>query len=329
MNVASESHSAWSAIPLEKLRLMTRVSKLYHEQHLKQSEIATVLGISQSRVSRILRRATRVGLVRTVVVIPPDVHSDLESELEKKFGIERAVVITSQPTEDGLIRALGAAAAAYVETTVNDVDILGFSSWSASLLASVDALEQSSTVKADKVVQVIGGSGESTVQILANRTMDRFAQKLHATPVFLPAPVTMESESAVHQLLADRAFTDVIRCWKNMSAVFVGVGTPEASPFFQASGYALSNDDRQSLLDAGAVGDICLRFFDKDGILVDHEFNHRIVGIEPDDFLAIPTRVGVCGGLRKRSAIRAVLRGRWINVLITDSDTAVSLLSES
>ena len=67
----------------------------------------------------------------------------------------------------------------------------------------------------------------------------------------------------------------------------------------------------------GAVGDVCFRFFDADGVR-SVEIDQRLIGIGSDDLVKIPRRIGVAGGERKFTAIRAALRGRWINVLITD-----------
>ena len=51
-----------------ELRMLTRVARMYHEEGLPQREIAARLSLSQSRVSRLLRHAADVGIVRTVVV---------------------------------------------------------------------------------------------------------------------------------------------------------------------------------------------------------------------------------------------------------------------
>lgn len=60
-------------VPPEQLRLIVRVARLYHESGLKQQEIASKLSISQARVSRMLKQAVDMGLVRTVVSVPSQV----------------------------------------------------------------------------------------------------------------------------------------------------------------------------------------------------------------------------------------------------------------
>jgi len=42
----------------------------------------------------------------------------------------------------------------------------------------------------------------------------------------------------------------------------------------------------------------------------------------------VPRRVGVAGGASKYRAIRAALRGAWVNVLVTDLDTARALAED-
>ena len=43
----------------------------------------------------------------------------------------------------------------------------------------------------------------------------------------------------------------------------------------------------------GAVGDICLRFYARDGKLVDSHFNQRVVGISADQIRAIEGIINV------------------------------------
>ena len=93
------------------------------------------------------------------------------------------------------------------------------------------------------------------------------------------------------------------------------------------SGNAVEPVDESSLLSLGAVGDVCHRFFDADGNLVRGQLDDRVVGISPADYRGIPRRVGLAGGARKHAAIRAALRGGWVNVLLTDVETARTLLS--
>ena len=80
------------------------------------------------------------------------------------------------------------------------------------------------------------------------------------------------------------------------------------------------------LKDSGAVGDINLRYFDKNGNLISSDLNERIIGLNLEELKKIGHVVGVVGGKAKFKAIRAALIGSLIDVLITDHITAEKLL---
>jgi len=77
------------------------------------------------------------------------------------------------------------------------------------------------------------------------------------------------------------------------------------------------------------VGDVCLRFFDREGEPVRTELDSRLIGISLDDLKRVPRVIGVAGGARKIEALRGALLGRYMNVLITDRFTATKLLAAS
>jgi DNA-binding transcriptional regulator LsrR (DeoR family) len=51
-----------------------------------------------------------------------------------------------------------------------------------------------------------------------------------------------------------------------------------------------------------------------------------VISIELDDLRRVRRVVGIAGGDRKTAAIYGALAGHWINVLITDHNTAARLL---
>src|SRR6185436_11938383 len=89
---------------------------------------------------------------------------------------------------------------------------------------------------------------------------------------------------------------------------------------------SLPPDTRTELVKAGAVGDIALRFFDATGRPVRSSLDGRLLGISVEQLRRTPRVVAVAGGPAKVEAISAALRARLVDVLITDSLTARSLL---
>jgi DNA-binding transcriptional regulator LsrR (DeoR family) len=312
----------------DQLRLMAKVARMYHEHGMRQSQIAAELHVSQPRVSRLLKRATDLGIVRTTVALPPGVHTDVEEALEQRYGLREAVVVDAGSAED-VTRALGGAAATYLETSLTGGDTVGISSWSATLLAAVESMRPARTAVVDQVVQVVGGIGDPRVQLQATRLLGTFASCTGATPVFMPAPGLLGTAAARDSLAADATVADVMHLWDRLTMVLVGIGSLEPSALLRESGNALAPRDQDALRDAGAVGDVCLRFFDAAGDLVTADVDQRVMGIPPDRLRAVPRRVAVAGGARKHSAIRAALLGGWVNVLITDLVEARRLVEEA
>ncbi|WP_234989280.1 sugar-binding transcriptional regulator [Demequina sp. NBRC 110052] len=312
----------------EHTRLMVRIARMYHEQGIRQTDIAAELHVSQPRVSRLLKRAGEVGIVRTTVSEPEGVFTDLERRIEILYGIDEAVVV-DPGSEAGELQAVGSAAAEYLETTMVGGERIGIASWSASLLAAVGALRPFPNRVAETVVQLVGGVGESRVQVEATRLLTRFAAATKAEPVFLSAPGLLATVAARESLTTDPSFLAVSSQWPNLTTALVGIGTTEPSPLLRSSGNALAESDQEQLRGVGAVGDVCLRYFDEEGVPVDTELDERVVGIDSTTMRSVPRRIGVAAGARKASAVRAALRGGWVNVIITDVAIARTLVGDA
>jgi DNA-binding transcriptional regulator LsrR (DeoR family) len=108
--------------------------------------------------------------------------------------------------------------------------------------------------------------------------------------------------------------------------ILISVGEASRSASLFKMGY-LSTADLQRLIGKGAVGDILSRFLDAEGRIIDDEVHDRVIAI-PLSALRDERKliIGVAGGPSKVSGIRAAIRQRYINVLITDEKTALDLL---
>ena len=309
----------------ELLRLITKTAVLYHEEGLTQSQVAEKLQLSQTRVSRYLTQAEQFGIVRKSVVQPYGIHVGLEKALEEKYGLDEVVVV-SHVDGASLVTRLGSTAATYLETTLSRDDVVGVSSWSSTLLATVEAMRSRPRRVVQAVTQLIGGVGSPQAQVLATRMTSHLAQLLSARPHYLGAPGVCQSRAIKEAFLSDPAVQETVRSWSNITATLVGVGAIPASPMISASGNALSEDEQAQLSKQGAVGEICLRYFDSDGKPMKARMDDRIMAVDAETLRRAPRRIGVAGGLQKLEAIRAAISGGWLSVLITDSEVAMNLL---
>lgn len=312
----------------EDTRLMTKVARMYHEQGVRQPEIAERLSISQPRVSRLLKKAVETGIVRTTVVAPRGVFADLEDEVERIYDLREAVIVDAGDEEDELVitPALGAAAAFYLETTLVGGERIGLSSWSSTLLATVDSMRPRHSHECESVVQVLGGLGQPSAQARATHLVGRLVQVTGATATYLPAPGLVATAGTREALLRESSISQAVDAFPHLTVLLAGIGSLKPSPLLRASGNAVGPEDEALLREAGAVGDVCMRYFDKHGRPVASHLDERLLGIDSATLLTIPRRVGVAGGRRKHEAIRAAVLGGWINTLVTDSATAEYLV---
>ena len=327
--MVSVPRSVSRTAPNGQVRLITKVARMYHERGVRQVDIAETLHLSQARVSRLLKRASELGIVRTVVAVPQGVHTDLEEALEDSYGLAEAVVVDVEGTHQDILAALGSAGSSYLHTTLTGAERIGISSWSETLLAVVDRMHPLRVPGAESVIQLVGGIGASSVQTEGNRLLSELAHLIGARAIFVPAPGLVGDKTVRQSLLNDPAMESVAAEWSSLTIALVGIGSLPPSPLLRASGNAVNPADQETLLAAGAVGDICQRYFDSTGALVRSDLDDRVVGIDADTLRRIPRRIGIAGGNPKHAAIRAAVTGRWVNVLLTDTGTAEALLQNS
>lgn len=315
---------------IDELRFAVRVSQMYYEQGIRQPEIAKRMGLSQATVSRLLAQARDAGIIRISVSVPPGIYSELEEELIQHYGLRDAIVVdTIEEDDEPLVRRdIGNAAAYYLESSVKPNEIIGIASWSSALLALVDSMRPVQNKTGIRVVQLMGGMGNRSAEVHANRLTSQLADLLKGTATFLPAPGIVGSEAARKLFCEDVYVRETLQLFDKIDTALVGIGTLEPSRLLAESGNIFSMEEMKILRKNGAVGDILLHFFNAEGQPVDTPLDNRVITMGLDKLRKARRSIGVAGGKRKYASILGALRGRWINTLITDQYTASRLVKE-
>ena len=313
----------------DQKRLITTVAWLYHTRQLRQSAIASRLGISQSRVSRLLDQAVSLGIVHTTVVLPEGMGSTLEAELEVAYGLAEAHVydLGHHVTESQLVPELGQLLAMHLQTSPLDEQVIGFTSWSRSLQEAVKHLQPLHQARTRTIVEMLGDLGPPRLQHEAAQMTERLARMTDSTPQFLRTPGVMPTTEVKKLMLEHDPYAQaVLKMLDGIDLALVGIGTGKivaplqgGENFFTATQF----DHARSL---GAVGEVNLRFIDEDGAPVVTELDDLVVGATLQQIRRAGRRIAVAGGPGKYRAIRAALCGGWITTLLTDAATARYLL---
>lgn len=311
----------------DQVRLMTKIARMYYEQSIRQAQITERLNIHQSTVSRLLRKAQQSGIVRISITPPKGIHPELEEALESLFELKQAVVVDSvSESEEQIARDLGSAAAFLLESFIRADQIIGISSWSGALLEMINNMHPTQNGKGTKVVQILGGLGNPAAQMHATYLAQRLAALIGGISVLLPAPGITTSSEARRVFMREPYVRDAFKLFDQLDIVLVGIGGLDPSRPLLKSGNVFSANERASLAVKGAIGDICLQYFNSQGELIHTPLNDRVIGIKPQQLKRAKHVIGIAGGKRKIDAIRGALAGRWINVLVTDRTTAKAII---
>ena len=306
--------------------MLVKVSRFYYEDGLNQDAITARLGLSRSKVSRLMAQARETGVVQINVVAPPGLFLDVESQLEERFGLQEALVVEAQPgdSQNLVSRSIGSAAAGYLVRAIGPRSTIGMC-WGSTLRYMAAGLTPQRYPNA-QVVQIIGGLGQPDAEVHATELCRGVSRSLGCRLTLLPVPGIVADQRTREALLSDVHVQRAIGALDELDIAFVGIGAPTPNSVTMRDGSIISRSELDGLLRKGAVGDIALRYYGADGQCIESDINDRIIGISLEQLEKAPKVVGVSGGPDKLSAIRAALRGQLINVLITDSVTAEKLL---
>ena len=312
----------------EELRLLVKVARFYYEDGLNQDAITARLGLSRSKVSRLMAQARETGIVQITVVEPEELFLDVESRLEERFGLQEALVVEAQPgdSQAQVSRAVGSASAGYLSRAISSRNTIGMC-WGDTLRHMVASLAPQRFPDA-QVVQIIGGIGQPDAEVHATELCRSMARTLDCHLTLLPVPGIVADQRTREALLSDVHVQRAVEAFDDLDIAFVGIGAPTTDSVTMRDGSIITRAELDDLLRKGTVGDIALRYYDVHGECIESEINERIIGMTLEQIKQVPKVVGVSGGPQKVAAIRAALAGQLINVLITDSVTAHKLLEE-
>ena len=304
----------------EQLRLAAR---LYYVDGLDQSEVARFTKVSRAKVSRLLAAARERGIVRILGAEYEPRNHALERAIGKEFGLKTVAVIKTIKgisVEDAR-RAVGHFGAPFVADLLPPKGVVAIAG-GRTIRQLVQALPEDKERRLT-VVQAMG-SIDSIVgpedaleigRILARRSKGCFLS--------LNTPAMVPDRKIRNALLAVSQIRSVLEHLARANVAIVGVGTLTNSVFAERN--VLNSRDTEELAGHGAVGEICGRFYDKNGRECRSRWRDRVLSIDLKQMRQIRQVIGVVAGGDRSAAIAAAIRGRLLNALVID-DTAAGFL---
>jgi DNA-binding transcriptional regulator LsrR (DeoR family) len=314
---------------IENSRLTTtivQVARLYFEQNLSQKEIADKLGVSRSLIALYLKKAKDLQIVKFEIRDPIDNCEDLALTIKSKTNLKRVVIVpTSHNSADLTRRSIAGALARYLENSLQNGDCLGIGF--GRTIAELSGLLTPSNLKRINVVPIIGESAASLIGTYSQVNVHalKIASSFGGIPHFLLAPLMVESQALRDLLVADMSIKPVIDLWNRLTHVCVGIGT---LPPVQGEIIYIGEENLKSFSEAGGVGDICTRYYDKSGKFIESSLHERIIGIRIDQIRKARHVIAVASGTEKAFSTASLLRSNILTDLFVDENLAKAMLSE-
>ncbi len=312
-----------TGIQSEADRLRARAIWLYHVEGCTQNDIATQLGINRVMVVRLLADARRRNEVRITISAPLTELLLLEREMEARFDINRVIVAPFADPEADPVKVIAAAAGNFISGEMKAGMTVGVG-WGRTLFNTLPFIT-GATLENFRVVSLLGG-------IAAARRFNpaefawQFAELFQGEGFLIPAPAVVDCPETKHALLERCGLSAIFEMADKLDVALLSCGGISSLTTSYRTGY-LSEADRRSLIEAGAIGDVLYNFIDENGNLVDHEVNSRVISVNLARLRRTPERVLISGGKDKLIALRAAIQTIAPTTLIVDEQTALALIA--
>lgn len=310
--------------PSSRLDDAARAGWLYYVAGNTQEEIAAKLGISRQSAQRLVSLSVSEGLIKVRLDHPIGRCMDLAARLKSRFALDLVEVVPSDPASASTTIGVAEAGAAEIERWLKRSDPIVMAIGTGRTLKA--AVEQLMPMECPhhKVVSLTGNIAPDGSAAYYN-VIFNIADSVKARSFPMPLPVIASSARERELLHAQPMIQPTLALAARADVTFIGVGEigPEAPLFLDGF---ITEAELKALQKAGAVGEVCGWAFDADGRLIEGQTNERVASAP------IPSResslvVAIAKGRKKLPGIRAVVNRRLANGLITDEQTAESLLS--
>lgn len=303
--------------------LMIQAVKSYYDLEMTMGDIAKQLGLTRWQVARLVKDAREQGIVRIEIVPRLQRRPDLESRLQRAYGLREAVVVPHSVDDEMALDVVAQAAGQFLAALRPLPSLVGVS-WGRTMAAVAHWLPN----HWNDGVEVVLLNGAMNIHAVATRTntiAETFAKAGNGTATLLPVPAMLGRAETRDVLMRDPVIARILDLGRAAQVICYGLGSITTESVLVQSG-AISAEIIAILEKRGAVGDVLGRFIDAEGRIVDPELDARTIGLDLDGAREKAIAIGVAVGRRKHPIVLAALRTKLMNVLVTDEQTALMAL---
>ncbi len=302
--------------------LLVEIAERYYLDERSQQDIAGLLGVSRSTVSRLLAEARDAGVVQIRINRESARDEALEDRLAAALGI-RAWVVRGHEDGSDTLTAVGAAGARLLERTLRPGGVLSLTHGS-TVYAVMRAL-RTEQLPGLRMVQMAGfevgnplNDGWELIRLCFDRLDSRYR--------YVHAPLLVSSDELHAALMEDTHQRETFSLVRSSDVALLGIGTVDPVSSSLARGGILTSEALEEARRRGSVGAINGFHFRIDGSLVEGA-DQRIVGVLPSELSEGARRIAVAAGRVKAASVLGATRAGWLDELVTDVNCAEEILS--
>lgn len=302
-----------------------RAGWLYYVAGRTQDEIAQTMGISRQSAQRLVSLAVAEKLIKVRLDHPIAACLELGEALKAKYGLRQVEIVPSDPQSTSTTVGIAEACAQEIERWLRRADpvVLAIGT-GRTLKAAVDLLPHIDCPQ-HKIVSLTGNIGPDGSAAYYN-VIFSMADAIHARHFPMPLPVLVSTAEERALLHTQDLVRSTLALGATADVTFVGVGEMGVDAPLCLDGF-LDPATMMALVEEGAAGEICGWIFDGEGALLSQPVNERVASV-PIPSRETSTVIAVAKGRRKLPGVRAALKGRLVNALISDEETAEQLLKD-
>jgi DNA-binding transcriptional regulator LsrR (DeoR family) len=304
---------------------LIKVAKLYYIGNMSQDRIATIIGVSRPKISRMLKMCKEKKIVEVKINTSSSSYSEIAKKIKAHFHLNDVIVAPSCPDMEDSKKNVGKAAADYLNKQLKSKTIIGIT-WGSTMNHMVANFHAEKSVDRSFVIQLSGGLHSQSMNLDGRELVKTLAIKLNADWLLLQTPFVVQNRLLKELLMEEPEIKRHFFVFNNIDIAFVGLGSsnPEESVTYKA-GY-ITRAEAEYLEASGAGADICGHRIDNEGRVVSTILTDRVLSIDLETLRKIPIVVGIGAGEEKARSIIAGVKGKYINTLIIDELAAITVI---
>ena len=308
----------------DKLDQAARIAWLYYVAGKTQQQIAATLHISRQTAQRLLGVAVERNLVNVTLSHRISSCAALEEALRSHYKLQLCEVVPFDADDlDSLQAKIAITGARVMEHFLSSeqpiIGALGTGQTLKSVISRLPVLRRPQ----HRFVNLVGTFARDGSSNLYDVALS-MAEKTGSHYYLLPAPLLVSSVKERISWCDHDLYKTVARIAAKADVTFIGIGHIAPGCPLERDGY-ISRHEVERLQQAGAIGETSGWAWDSSGTLIDlPAYNAKLTSILPPHHSKNPV-IAFAGGKYKWEAVRAALRGRWINGLVTDESCAFAI----